>query len=139
MKKLIFFSVIGIVFFCSCEKDQEKPQTEITSLADTKWKYRSDYDGGWHEWNLEFTSTQAYYTETNGANNNSTFTGRYTYDRPKVIIFSDNWTLTGNPPTGTLTLPHEVKHKGTITGDTMLIEIFCPITTNWDRIKFVKQ
>ncbi len=117
MKKLsLLLTIFGLFFLSSCEKG------EITSLTGTTWRYYEKLDdAGWKECTLTFTSTHATYSYTNDANNNSGFTGTYTFNAPEVEIVSDHWTYWGDPPEGTFEISNH--HRGTVRGKTMRIEI----------------
>lgn len=140
MKVFFITAAICIASLCSCEEKllgeevpEIPPTTEEeetpTSLAGTTWKNHYDEPNGewWGQMVIAFTSTEASFTKTSSYNNGESFTGRYTYDPPEVVIYSDNWTLIGQPGEGTYIFPGEIEHEGTVNGETLTIRIISPL------------
>jgi hypothetical protein len=128
MKKalLMALTAAGMAFFFACEKsapgsEPELPDVEDKSLAGTTWKSRFEDKEEWMEEELVFTATYATYTETNSAGNGMNFTGTYTYDPPDVVITSNYWNFP--PPIGVQEAPGDIRHEGTVDGQTMTIGI----------------
>ncbi len=133
MKKLIFTLLVTLLFV-SCENDGHS-----IALAGTTWVSSYD-DGGYSgKYELTFTPTEATYTFTNSSNNNMTFTGTYTYDPPKVVITNRKFTYFGEPPTGTFEAPSDVRHSGTVNGNTMEIKIYRAMSNIVEVIELRKR
>jgi hypothetical protein len=125
MKKMSILGVLasGALLLCSCLQSAAGPEQEEEepTLAGTTWKSRFEDAGDWMEEKLVFTATHATYSETYSSGSTMNFTGTYTYDPPTVVITSNSWNF--SPPSSVMKAEGDIRHEGTVEGQTMTIGI----------------
>lgn len=97
------------------------------SLAGTSWKSRWIQDESWWpegtEIQIDFTETEATYSETHDNGVYLHFTGTYTYDPPVVVVSSNYWIEGEDIGEYRVEFPYDITHEGTVDGKTMIIII----------------